>query len=561
LYVYEHGAWRATEPIPGTKQVIEAAGSFSPAGPVFYVLIEHRFEGQEPKILGGLMVSRDRGATWKQANRGMLDNLADRWMLPDLRALVTVDGRPDELFLSYSRLRVRSDPKVAYFGVAHTLDGGATWEYPWKSASKQPANIHDAWLTERFGTYWGENPLSMALRKNLLLEGDLGRTMRSPDGGKTWDAVYSRRIENGYATTGLDVTTAYGVHFDPFDSNRLFISYTDIGLFRSETGGDTWVSSTEGVDRSWLNTTYWMEFDPEVPGRAWAVMSDTHDLPRTRMIRRGTAKFKGGVMTSADGGRTWQRSNEGMEESACTHLVIDPASPKDNRTLYVAAMGRGVYRSNDGGKHWQLKAAGLPTEPLIWRLALQGDSVYAVIARRKDNGKYGGSDDGAVYRSTDRGETWSRTEIPAGLNGPTGIAFAPNDPRHIYISAWSRTDPSFSTNQDGGVFISNDGGKTWTNTLKDPNIYDVTVDSGNPNRVYAAGFQSSAWRSDDRGQTWRRIRGYYFKGAHRVIPDPRNRDRIFITTFGGSVWYGPADGDRTAVEDIVTPALAFSTVK
>ena len=62
--------------------------------------------------------------------------------------------------------------------------------------------------------------------------------MRTRDGGKTWEGVYSRRLDDqSSTTTGLDVTTNYGVHFDPFDRQRLFITYTDIGMFRSENGG------------------------------------------------------------------------------------------------------------------------------------------------------------------------------------------------------------------------------------------------------------------------------------------------------------------------------------
>ena len=150
--------------------------------------------------------------------------------------------------------------------------------------------------------------------------------------------------------------------------------------------------------------------------------------------------------------------------------------------------------------------------------------------------------------------------MPGGLNGPTGITFDPKDPRRLYLSVWGRTEPSFSTNQDGGIFLANGGGKTWTNTRK-TRTSRCDGDSGNPNHVYAAGFRPPPGDPTDRRHSWGRIKGYNFKGAHRVIPDPRNHVRIFITTFGGSVWHGPADGDRTAVEDIVTPALAFSTVK
>jgi len=73
--------------------------------------------------------------------------------------------------------------------------------------------------------------------------------MRTVDGGRTWDAVYSRKTPDGWTSTGLDVTTAYGVHFDPFDRKRLFITYTDIGAFRSEDSGTSWLSATEGAPR------------------------------------------------------------------------------------------------------------------------------------------------------------------------------------------------------------------------------------------------------------------------------------------------------------------------
>lgn len=45
--------------------------------------------------------------------------------------------------------------------------------------------------------------------------------------------------------------------------------------------------------------------------------------------------------------------------------------------------------------------------------------------------------------------------------------------------------------------------------------------------------------------------------SRRVIPDPYHPGMIYITTFGGSVWYGSATGDPSAVEDIVTPSVAY----
>ena len=47
--------------------------------------------------------------------------------------------------------------------------------------------------------------------------------------------------------TGFDVTTCYGVHFDPFDLRNVFISYTDVGLFKSADSGESWKSSVAGA--------------------------------------------------------------------------------------------------------------------------------------------------------------------------------------------------------------------------------------------------------------------------------------------------------------------------
>jgi photosystem II stability/assembly factor-like uncharacterized protein len=509
--------------------------------------------GAQPTIYAtseqGIFVSKDGGATWSKSD------------LPGegakVRAIATSLRHPETAYVSYDHLTL--DGK-SWMGVAKSTNSGADWQLVWKESDVAAKNVKDNWITERFGPGWGENPLNLTVAQqdaNLSYGTDLGRTMRTTDGGATWTALYSRRVNDaGWTSLGLDVTTSYGIHFDPFDPKRQFITYTDIGLFRSEDGGVSWTSSTAGVPREWMNTTYWIVFDPKVRGRMWSVNSYTHDLPRPKMWRHNSVlTYKGGVCTSDDGGKNWTKSNTGMDETASTHILLDPTSRANARVLYVAGFGRGVYKSSDGGRTWALKNHGITQEgPFAWRLARSSiGTLYVVIARRSEDGSIGNAGDGALYRSTDGAEHWLPVSLPEGTNGPNGLAIDPESPDRLYLAAWARATGEHG--DGGGVFLSENGGKNWKQVLdKDRHIYDVDIDPQDPNVLYAAGFESSAWRSADRGLHWTRIPGFNFKWGHRVIPDPLDHDKVYITTFGGSVWHGAINGQQRGA-DIATPVL------
>ena len=511
------------------------------------------FGGAQPTIYmtsdKGVFVSTDGGANFKSSS---LPGQGAR-----VRAIATSVQHPETAYVSYDRLTMDG---TRWAGVAKTTNSGGEWKLVWKESTTGSKNIHDAWITERFGPGWGENPLNMTVADqdpNLAYGTDLGRTMRTTDGGATWVAQYSRKVDGGnWTSTGLDVTTNYGIHFDPFDAKRQFITYTDIGLFRSEDGGRSWVSSTMGVPERWLNTTYWMVFDPKVRGRVWSVNGGTHDLPRPKMWRHNSPlSYKGGVCRSEDGGKNWAKSNGGMEETAPTHILLDPTSPVNKRVLYVAAFGRGVYKSTDDGKTWTLKNQGITqAQPFAWRLARASDrTLYLVIARRSEDGSIGNAGDGALYKSTDGAEHWQRVSLPEGTNGPNGLAVDPKSPNRLYLAAWAKATGIHG--DGGGIFLSEDGGKSWKQVLdKDRHVYDITIDPRDANVLYAAGFESSAWRSTDRGEHWTRIPGFNFKWGQRVIPDPADQNKVYITTFGGSVWHGAVNDEPRPV-DIATPVL------
>jgi hypothetical protein len=558
--VREGGRWVEHSAPEGSGVFRSVSGGFPAAGGklVIYAIAGGR-RGAGTSGQGDVFKSADGGAAWEKVGAGLA---TEREKAPNLLAVAACLADPDVAYISYDGL-VQADG--TYFGVAKTTDAGRTWQYVWKANSEKPgANVSDGWITERFGTSWGDAPRCLAVAPaapGVCYGTDDGRTMRTTDGGKTWAGVYSRRTAAGnWSTTGLDVTTCYGVFFDPFDSSRVFIGYTDIGAFVSEDGGASWRSATsKGVPPGWVNTTYWMVFDPKVKGRVWAAMADMHDLPRPKMWdESGNLRQAGGVCASADGGGTWQPSNQGMPETNCTFVMLDPASPVDARVLYATGFGTGVWKSADGGGTWTQKNNGISDpRPFAWRMALDSKgTLYLILARKAKDGQKGPGLDGRLYRSTDGAETWRELALPDACNGPEGITIDPKDDARLYLSAWGKYDRGGSGG--GGVFMSADAGATWRNVLsKDQHVYDVTVDPRDANVLYACGFESSAWRSADRGETWTRIKGFNFKWGHRVIPDPSHPGKIFIATYGGSVWYGPAQGDPSAKEDIVTPVMAY----
>jgi hypothetical protein len=155
---------------------------------------------------------------------------------------------------------------------------------------------------------------------------------------------------------------------------------------------------------------------------------------------------------------------------------------------------------------------------------------------------------GEIYRSRNGGDSWEKIEIPESVRFPNSIEIDPGNPNQLYLACWgditrwdygSFPDLPRTIETDGGVWSSEDGGEIWKQIFDELEyVYGVTVDSYHPGRLYLNTFQNAAYRSDDSGNTWKKIRGYDFKWGHRVIVDEYNPEYVYLTTFGGSVFYG-----------------------
>jgi hypothetical protein len=528
----------------------------SPGGEVAVTAATHPATGGGSD---GVFRTEDGGRTWIDLRPALVAAVAPASRHPAnrdanpstrtwrFRALSASAGQPGAVYAGFE-LEAADGQRNRESGIVRSDDGGRTWRVALSEGTAPSAAMEGSWFEARASEggpdVWFDAPYDMTVSEtnpDIVYATDLFRSYRTLDGGVHWAQVHSRKAgPDAWTSSGLDVTTNYGVHADPFDGRRLLLSNTDIGLFRSEDGGASWIPSSAGMPQPWRNTTYWVEFDPAERGVAWAAFSGTHDLPRPKMWRRrDPSTFQGGIGISRDGGRTWTPA-PGLPVGAVTHVWLDPASPVGRRELYATLFGRGVYKSIDGGLTWVEKNKGLRwRQPFAWRIVPAGAGrLYLVVSRRSENGSIGNDEDGALLVSDDGADSWREVRLPEGTNGPTGVAVDPADRAHLYLSAWGRAGDDADTG--GGVFESRDAGATWRHVFAEgQHVYDVTLDPRNGS-LYASGFDQGAWRSTDRGATWQRIEGYTFKWGHRVIPDRATPDRVYVTTFGGGLWHGPA---------------------
>jgi photosystem II stability/assembly factor-like uncharacterized protein len=449
---------------------------------------------------------------------------------------------------------------VLHHGVIRSADMGKTFEWKLKATDCENAPNHElGWIERNYHIRYdgigpkGSTPLGLGVAPNnpgVCHFTDLGSSSRTVDGGNTWSQVYENILPDGsYTTRGCDVTTCYGVHFDPHDKDHIVISYTDIGLMHSKNGRQGWLHSMKNIPAYYGNTCYWLVFDPEVKDKSWSVWGYWHDLPRPKMYGEDYYRFYGAVCKSVDGMETWREIKDSIPENTVfTHIILDEKSPAGNRILYAAGYGKGVYKSIDDGETWELKINGIKGRGNlnVYKLLLLPDGrLYAIVAKGQRRRK---EVDGALYVSSDGAENWQKIDLPENVNAPNHIEYDPSDPKRLYLSCWPKTIQG--REYCGGVYKSDDGIK-WEQIYKeDAHVFGLAVDPEDGNNLYICGFDHSAHRSSDRGRTWKKLRGYNFHWGHQPVLDPYNKNMLYITTYGSSVWYGPRNGDPDAFEDV-----------
>ncbi len=366
---------------------------------------------------------------------------------------------------------------------------------------------------------------------NHIIDGTDGGLGISYDKGKTWEAVYNMDLGQFYHVA-YDMESPYNV------CGGLQDNYTWCGpsAVRSRTGigNDEW-RTIQGGDG------FEAQMDPKDPRTIYAESQDGNIVRVDRLTNerkvirplpaRGEPQFR------------WNWN---------TPIVI---SPHDPNTIYVG--GNRVFKSTDRGQSFtaisQDVTEGTDRETLSlmgvtakdFRIAKHdgvqsyGNLVQLAESPVRAGVLYAGADDGTVYGTKDGGKTWTNL-TPRFLTRPkgayvSGLVASKFDENTVYVAFDNHTNDDFGTYVYGSV----DGGGNFRSLSEGlPNgqvVVTIAEDPKNQNVLYA-GTEFGLYVTVDRGGRWERLRaGLPSVPVHEVQVHPRDND-LLVATHGRSVW-------------------------
>jgi photosystem II stability/assembly factor-like uncharacterized protein len=230
------------------------------------------------------------------------------------------------------------------------------------------------------------------------------------------------------------------------------------------------------------------------------------------------ASASGGLWKTTNGGVTWKPIFERQGTFSIGDIALAPSNPEvvwvgtgESNVRNSVSFGDGVYKSTDGGKTWQ--HMGLKETEHISAIAINPQNPDIVYIGALGHA-FGPNDERGVFMTTDGGKTWTKTLYIDNQHGVADLEIDSTNPNILYAGMWSFERKPWthrSGSEKGGVYKSIDGGRTWnklTNGLpKLMGRIGVRVAPSNPNVVYVIveAKEGTLYRSDDRGENFRMV--------------------------------------------------------
>lgn len=321
-------------------------------------------------------------------------------------------------------------------------------------------------------------------------------------------------------------------------------------------------SPNDVVDPALYAGLRWRSIGPARGGRVTAV-AGVPSQPHTFYM--GAAG--GGVWKTTDYGQTWTPMTDGqISVGSIGAIAVAPSNPD---VVYAGtgseairanvSTGRGVYRSTDAGRTWHF--LGLRDAGQIGAIVVDPhnpDRVFVAVLGHA----FGNNDTRGVYRSTDGGQTWTRSLFVSDSVGAVDLVMKPGDPNTLYAAMWraQRKPWTIISGMKGedGIYRTTDGGAHWVQLTADlphglVGKIALAVTPARPDRLYAlieaVGDARGVYVSDDGGTSFRHVnhdfallhRPFYYT---RITAGPKNPDVLWVNG-ETSGFFKSTDGGHT----------------
>jgi photosystem II stability/assembly factor-like uncharacterized protein len=314
------------------------------------------------------------------------------------------------------------------------------------------------------------------------------------------------------------------------------------------------------LDSALLAGYRWRNLGPDRGGRSVGVTG-----VRGRPNEAYFGAVGGGLWKTTDGGENWAPVTDFKITAASVGAVAVSETEPDLVFIGTGETairgnimpGDGVYRSRDAGETWE--HIGFRGSQAISKIRIHPTNPDIVFVA--SFGKYGApSEERGVFKSTDGGDSWRKVLYRDDKTGAIDISIDPNYPDVMYAALWEAYRKEYQMSSGGpgsGMFKSTDGGETWTEMTRNPGMpqeglvgrIGIAVSPANSNRVYAL-FENDnggLFVSDDAGDTWTlvndnraiRQRAFYYTN---VFADPADQDVVYMEN---TSLFRSTDGGKT----------------